>query len=447
MNKKKWTILSIIVFFVILVAGFIAIHSMEEAVGENPIEGLNQERMQVLPVGEKYVLNYEQEEVYQQNQEKQKQRIEEEREREDTQQPVQEEEKKSEPEEKKQDLKQETRQKDDENLQVQEESGKPADLEKPTNKPEEETENPEIPDVPSEPDNPLEPEDPTEPDSPTEPEEPENPTEPEVPEVPETPEDPGDEEVIDKTPTMITSLAGIDSIEGTRLTFTLEGRDYRGYKIGAEHFTAYVNGMRIFSSGEDYYKRTYRADLTDGENEIILTIADEDGNTVSQSYTVYCNADGEMAVGGSLHLTIDVRVLGLGYLLDTDVEFFEGDSISHVVEKGLTENGFGFVSDGSNNYGWYLRRIEKPGITDGWSIPDPILYHLEENGSDVMGYEEDSLGASDFYKFSGWMYMQNGMTPDVGMASKDAEDGDEIYIYYTLEMGNEFNGIWFDGTW
>ena len=444
MNKKKWTILSIIVFFVILVAGFIAIHSMEEAVGENPINGLNQERMQVLPVGEKYVLNHEQEEVYQQNQEKQKQRIEEEQEREDTQQPVQVEEKKAEPEEKQQDLKQETLQKDDEKRQVQEEGGKPADSEKPMDKPGEETENPEIPDVPSEPDNPLEPEEPTEPDSSTEPEEPEDSVEPEEP---EEPEDPGDEEVIDKTPTMITSLAGIDSIEGTRLTFTLEGRDYRGYKIGAEHFTAYVNGMRIYSAGEDNYKRTYRADLTDGENEIILTIADNEGNTVSHSYTVYCNAGGEMVVGGNLHLTIDVRVLGLDYLLDTDVEFFEGDSISHVVEKGLTENGFGFVSDGSNNYGWYLRRIEKPGITDGWSIPDPILYHLEENGSDVMGYEEDSLGASDFYKFSGWMYMQNGMTPDVGMASKDAEDGDEIYIYYTLEMGNEFNGIWFDGTW
>lgn len=426
MNKKKWTILSIVFFFVVLVAGFIAIHSMEEAVGENPINGLNQERMQVLPVGEKYVLNYEQEEVYQQNQEKQKQRIEEEQKREDTQQPVQEEEKKSEQEEKKQDLKQETQQKDDDNLQVQEESGKPADPKKPTDKPEEETKNPEIPDVPSEPDNPLE---------------------PEVPEVPETPEDPGDEEVIDKTPTIITNLAGIDRVEGKRLTFTLEARDYRGYKIESFYFSVFVNGTRTYSSGEDTYKRTYRADLLDGENEIIITVTDRDGNAASQSYTVYCVEDSNAEAAGSLHLTIDARVLGLDYLLDTDVEFFEGDSISHVVEKGLTENGFGFVSDGSNNYGWYLRRIEKPGITDGWSIPDPILYHLEENGSDVMGYEEDSLGASDFYKFSGWMYMQNGMTPDVGMASKDAEDGDEIYIYYTLEMGNEFNGIWFDGTW
>ena len=34
-----------------------------------------------------------------------------------------------------------------------------------------------------------------------------------------------------------------------------------------------------------------------------------------------------------------------------------------------------------------------------------------------------------------------------GMSAVRVEDGDEIVIFFTLDFGKEYNGVWFSGSW
>ena len=264
---------------------------------------------------------------------------------------------------------------------------------------------------------------------------------------PESPGETGDvEDDRDKTPTIITSLSDGQRIDGLRATFTVEGRDYKGYSIESFYFTVYTNDIRTYSSGENTYKRTYKPQLSEGENRIVIVMKDKEGNEARREFTVYADARSEPKVGGTVHIVLDARTIGLGYLLDVQQEFYEGDAISHVALEALSRNGFTCTHTGNSSYGWYLSRIGKPGITNGFAIPAALLEKLSEDGDSMMGHDADSLGEKDFYEYSGWIFMQNGESPSVGMASREAVDGDEIVIAFTLDMGKEYDGTWFDGT-
>lgn len=270
-------------------------------------------------------------------------------------------------------------------------------------------------------------------------------TEPAEPENPGRTEDDAQDDR-DKTPTIITSLSDGQRIDGLRIAFTVEARDYKGYSIESFYFTVYTNDIRTYSSGENTYKRTYKPQLSEGENRIVIVVKDKEGNEARREFTVYADARSEPKVGGTVHIVLDARTIGLGYLLDVQQEFYEGDAISHVALEALSRNGFTCTHTGNSSYGWYLSRIGKPGITNGFAIPAALLEKLSEDGDSMMGHDADSLGEKDFYEYSGWIFMQNGESPSVGMASREAVDGDEIVIAFTLDMGKEYDRTWFDGT-
>ena len=139
-------------------------------------------------------------------------------------------------------------------------------------------------------------------------------------------------------------------------------------------------------------------------------------------------------------------VIGICKLFDVNVDFYEGENLPYVIDRAFKKAGISYTYGGTFDYGFYLNRIFSAGITDGYVIPESIMKKLKEENCSWVGYETDSLGEKDFYYYSGWMYKMDGVFRD-GFSTIPAEDGSEIVILFTLNLGKEYNGEWFGGDW
>ena len=260
----------------------------------------------------------------------------------------------------------------------------------------------------------------------------------------------GDEEE-SKKPLIECSLKNGQEISGSFFKFTVKAVDYKKNTLSAFYIHVYLNGNVLTSSGTSNGWVSYIADAEnppeDGNNEILISVADQEGNTASKTYIVSVDADGEREIGGEVTITVEARTLGLGTLINKTVEFYEGETIPYVLVRVILDAGYEYERDKSLRQGFYLKSINRPGITNGWKVPDPILEKLEEENASIMGYDSDRLAEKNFYENSGWMYMWNGSILESGMSAVQVENGDEIVIFFTLDMGKEYNGKWFSGDW
>jgi len=254
-----------------------------------------------------------------------------------------------------------------------------------------------------------------------------------------------------KAPRIVTSLTENQLISGTFLNFTVSAVDYEGQKISRGNFVVTSNGARIYSSGagtDHEYEANYKPDnLTDGANIIVITVTDTQGNQAIKTVTVRTDPSGEKPVGGKVTILVEARTLGLGYLINETVDFYKGESIPYVVDRAIAAAGCTYSHTGSMSSGWYLSGIKKPGITNGWHIPDPIAERLDSEGCTETGHDANSLSEKDFYKDSGWVFLYNGEFPGTGMSDFTLQDGDTVTIAFTTSYGNEYNGEWFNGDW
>lgn len=255
----------------------------------------------------------------------------------------------------------------------------------------------------------------------------------------------GDEEE-SKLPVIKSSLSEVESVPGNYLTFTVEATSYKNVKLSSFNINVLVNGSRISSSGTSSKGViTYRADgaLRDGVNEILITATDEEGYTAAKIYTFNVDINGERPKGGSVSFVIDAPSIGLGTLYKTAATFYEGENAAGFIDRTLKAAGFSPKTTGSVAMGYYVARLDKPGISAGWKINETVKKRLDDMNADENGPpdSEDTLGEQDFYKYSGWVYAVNGQYPD-GMATFNLEDGDEIRLSFTLWMGYEYDGTW-----
>lgn len=261
----------------------------------------------------------------------------------------------------------------------------------------------------------------------------------------------GGDEAESKKPLIECSLQNGQEISGSFFEFTVKATDYKKNVLSAFYIHVYLNGNVLTSSGTSNGNVSYIVDEenppSDGGNEILVTVTDQEGNTASKTYTVMVNTQGEQKVGGELTITVEARTLGLGTFIHKTVEFYEGETIPYVLDRVILDSGYQYERDKSLRQGFYLKSINKPGITDGWAIPAPILEKLEEENASTMGYDSGRLAEKHFYENSGWMYMWNGEILESGMSAVRVEDGDEIVIFFTLDFGKEYNGVWFSGSW
>lgn len=231
------------------------------------------------------------------------------------------------------------------------------------------------------------------------------------------------------------------TLKNPDIILLVDGHSYTGKQLYSNNYTVSVNGMVVpapmSQSGSKFGYSTYLSN--EGTNTITITATDADGYSATRSWTVYYE-NGDITVT----VSVEATTVGLGYLVyPTEVTVPGGTDAWSIVEKVLTENGFGISGSGS-----YLSAIQRSGICSGFFI-DPELMDLivadgmDENGAglDPQPYSMDSLGEFDFYRWSGWMYSYNGSYPGYGMNVCKPQDGSVIRVRYTLALGKDIGGF------
>lgn len=253
----------------------------------------------------------------------------------------------------------------------------------------------------------------------------------------------------DRQPTIIAQVEADGTVIGLTNGLTMktpdlivlvDGRSCNGQQLYANNYTVSVNGTVVPAPiSQSGYQFGYTAYLSNvGANTITITATDGDGYAATRSWTVYYE-EGTVTVT----VSVEATTVGLGYLVPpTEVTVPGGTDAWSIVEKVLTENGYGISGSGS-----YLSAIQRSGICNGWSIDPELMGRIIEDNMDELGagmdprpYSMDSLGEFDFYRYSGWMYSYNGSYPGYGFNVCKPQDGSVIRVRYTLALGKDIGG-------
>ena len=254
----------------------------------------------------------------------------------------------------------------------------------------------------------------------------------------------------DRQPTIIAQVEADGTVIGLTNGLTMktpdlivlvDGHSYTGKQLYSNNYTVSVNGMvvpaPVSQSGSKFGYSTYLSN--EGANTITITATDADGYSATRSWTVYYES-GDITVT----VSVEATTVGLGYLVPpTAVTVPGGTDAWSIVEKVLTENGYGISGSGS-----YLSAIQRSGICSGFFIDSELMElivadGMDENGAglDPQPFSMDSLGEFDFYRWSGWMYSYNGSYPGYGMNVCKPQDGSVIRVRYTLALGKDIGGF------
>ena len=231
------------------------------------------------------------------------------------------------------------------------------------------------------------------------------------------------------------------TLKNPDIILLVDGHSYTGKQLYSNNYTVSVNGMvvpaPVSQSGSKFGYSTYLSN--EGANTITITATDADGYSATRSWTVYYE-NGDITVT----VSVEATTVGLGYLVPpTEVTVPGGTDAWSIVEKVLTENGYGISGSGS-----YLSAIQRSGICSGFFIDSELMElimadGMDENGAglDPQPFSMDSLGEFDFYRWSGWMYSYNGSYPGYGMNVCKPQDGSVIRVRYTLALGKDIGGF------
>ena len=251
----------------------------------------------------------------------------------------------------------------------------------------------------------------------------------------------------EETEPKLVSINVSDGMEigGSSYTLDVSAQDYLGNPLYYESISVKLNQKEIqyrWSSAEVF---SYYLELLSGENILELRLTDHQGRYVDKVYHLNCTYIAEGTPMGTVHLSMDARVLGLPDFLDTSAEIYYGDSLAEVICRVLEQNGFGIAYSGSLENGFYLEAVEREGITNGWRIDEGLCAEIEEDGllfnqnpeTGEWIYQADSLGQLDFCQGSGWISMVNGESLSYGLSDYTVKPGDDIRIRYTLAYGKD----------
>ena len=158
----------------------------------------------------------------------------------------------------------------------------------------------------------------------------------------------------------------------------VDGHSYTGKQLYSSNYTVSVNGMvvpaPVSQSGSKFGYSTYLSN--EGANTITITATDADGYSATRSWTVYYE-NGDITVT----VSVEATTVGLGYLVyPTEVTVPGGTDAWSIVEKVLTENGYGISGSGS-----YLSAIQRSGICSGFFIDPELMDLIVADGMDENG--------------------------------------------------------------
>ncbi len=256
------------------------------------------------------------------------------------------------------------------------------------------------------------------------------------PDKPADPEKSEEERAME--PKIRISVASGEIINGSRLDFSVTVTDYKGRNVPVfsesdGSFIVSCNGERLSSDGADGSKTWFRTSLLDGRNTISVSAMDREGHEKTKTVNFTGNTAVEAEKTGVVYVVISAEILNLGSFYEGTIEITNGDTAKDVLETAFTQAGINPSFSGG-----YLAGISRNGIAQGASISDEVRAVMEElrkTEKDPADQDPNRLKEHDFYDSSGWIYSVNGSFPNKGLGSYKMEDGDELYLIFSLADG------------
>ncbi len=132
--------------------------------------------------------------------------------------------------------------------------------------------------------------------------------------------------------------------------------------------------------------------------------------------------------------TVEKFVIGQGFLIEPEqVTVQAGASIADVFKKVMDEKGYTYTTDGES--GFYLEGIND--ADNGNAVVPESITGLKSYLEDWEPNEDANLEEGDYTMFSGWMFSQNGTSPDTYCSDVTVNDGDVIRLQFTLIWGSD----------
>lgn len=259
-----------------------------------------------------------------------------------------------------------------------------------------------------------------------------------------------DEDIENNAPTIIcTELEEKDgtTVSGATLTFQVQATDWEGNSIPPTNISASCNSVPCTELWTDGDVRSFSTELAEGPgNTILVYVRDESGYENSKVYTIGYQPQEADIPSGTVRLSLEAGTIGLGTLMDVDVEYWEGDTIPTIIERAFEGTGYSCSWDGSGS-NCYLSAITADNNFVTPSIPEDLAEKMleinEKAGSEIFNpdwYYTNSLGEFDFSSGSGWMYSVDGVYPNYSMGAYGLHAGNTIRLRFTLYYGADIGG-------
>lgn len=261
--------------------------------------------------------------------------------------------------------------------------------------------------------------------------------------------DEGDPEVGDHPPTLHTNLDGwTEVIENQNFTLQVTARDYHGDVIHASGLQVTLDGREVTGptgSGTQEYELYFEApNVGEYEEHAITVLAwDGEGNSVFRSYRVTFHFIDQGGAIGTARIVLDATTLGLDWLDEPySYEIKQGEPASCGILEMLEAYGYEASYGGTPQVGFYLRRIARGDVARDAQVPEELWNKILSDGLSLTGQKNrDSIGEFDYTQGAGWMYALNGtLYPGKGMSSCYLNNGDTLYIRFTLAYGKDIAG-------
>jgi hypothetical protein len=242
------------------------------------------------------------------------------------------------------------------------------------------------------------------------------------------------------TPAGYEPYVELDLVDGQSVTsnpasVSVYARDVNGNTLENRNISVTLNGeeapfVSITSAGYEY--ALY---VDEGPNTLQVTVTDNEQYSKTITLTINYSTTPETFY---INLKVDAGVLGLGAWIDETIPVQSNQTIAQVVEERLTAYGFTTVHDGTVTEEYYLTRIGRSGMLEGWSLTDDQILQYQDEGYEVKDpLDLDSLGDKDMTIGSGWMVTVDGAYISKNMAAYKVTTGSTIHLQFSLDQGKD----------
>ena len=255
-------------------------------------------------------------------------------------------------------------------------------------------------------------------------------------------------EIGEHPPTIETNLDGnTEPVSNENFTLTVTATDYHGNPLQASNLSVELDGVRItrYTGSSTMEYPLWLSPPLEGDkatHHITVTAWDDEGNSLTRSYDLDYEFIDEGGVIGQASVVIDATSVGLGVLeMSYTGDILQGQPASYLLARCMEEYGYEMDYSGSLDKDFYLRSISRYNFAKYAEPDEDLMAFIRLDGlAETSPCDKSCLGEYDFTQGSGWMYCVNGYYPGVSLSNYYLNDGDTLYLRFTLAYGKDIGG-------